>query len=135
LRYARPTCEQCIRLRTESAALYLEYFEAKGTIKLTPKNDGTYHERRLALDKVWGQVKESWKRDRVHEATHHDEFSLTGGWAMLITNIAGYPCWPRRTFSDETGSRYPHYNSAGDAPRLYRVADMDRARDRECDCV
>ena len=75
MRYARPTCEECVRLAAESAALYQEYLDAKDALTLTPKNDRAYLERRKRLDRVTGQLTEASKREGFHESTHQDEFS------------------------------------------------------------
>ena len=75
MRYARPTCEECIELAAERARLFQEYLDAKDAFALTPKNDPTYSERRKHLDKVTGQLTEAGRREDLHEATHQDEFS------------------------------------------------------------
>ena len=75
MRYARPRCEECVRLAAESSALFLEYQAAKEALSITPKNDKAYLERRKHFDKVTGQHKEALKRENLHEETHQDEFS------------------------------------------------------------
>lgn len=74
MRYARPSCEECIRLAAESAELWREYLEAKDALALTSKNDRLYGERRKQLKSVVGRVREARKRDDSHEDTHQDEF-------------------------------------------------------------
>jgi hypothetical protein len=75
VKYARPRCEECVRLAAESAALFQDYLDAKDALTLTPKNDRAYSERRQHLDKVTGQLGEAQNREGVHESTHRDEFS------------------------------------------------------------
>jgi hypothetical protein len=75
VRHARPTCEECVRLAADCAALFQEYLDARDALALTPKNDRAYLEMRKRLDKVKGQLREARKRDSYHEGTHQDEFS------------------------------------------------------------
>jgi hypothetical protein len=75
MRYARPSCEQCIRLAAEYSALFQQYLDASDALALTPKNDPGYAERRRDLNRVSGQLREARKRDDAHEMTHRDEFS------------------------------------------------------------
>jgi hypothetical protein len=75
MRYARPSCEECIRLAAEYAARYQDYLDAKDALKLTAKNDLLYGERAQHLKSVIGQLREAARRDSAHEATHQDEFS------------------------------------------------------------
>jgi hypothetical protein len=75
VRYARPRCEECVRLAAESTAIFQEYLSAKDDLTMTPKDDRSYIEKRKHLDKVIGQLRESRKREDFHEETHQDEFS------------------------------------------------------------
>ena len=75
MRYARPSCSECIKLVAEWAALFQEYLDAKDALALTSKNDPRYAERRKLLASVTGQLREAGKREDAHEATHQDEFS------------------------------------------------------------
>jgi len=74
MRYKRPSCEECIRLASEKAALYLAYQDAREAVKLTSKNDAAYGERAAHLKQVAGQWREARKREHAHEETHQDEF-------------------------------------------------------------
>jgi hypothetical protein len=75
MRYARPTCDECVKLAAESAALYQEFLNAKDLFKMTPKNDRAYLERRNHLGIVTGQLGEARKREDLHESSHQDRFS------------------------------------------------------------
>ena len=75
MRYARPSCDECIRLAAEYAALYLAYVNAREALALTHKNDPLYSERKRELEKTSGRLGEALKRVHAHEATHQDEFS------------------------------------------------------------
>jgi len=75
VRYARPRCEECVRLEADHQAVYLEYLSAKDDLTLTPRSDSGYLEKREYLDKITGQLRESRKRGQAHENTHQDEFS------------------------------------------------------------
>jgi hypothetical protein len=75
VRYARPRCEECVRLTAEYNAFFQEYLASRDEIKMTPKTDRAYLERRKHLDKVKGQLREALRRDKLHEKTHQDEFS------------------------------------------------------------
>ena len=74
MRYARPNCEECIRLAAEYSAIYQEYLASRDELKMTPKNDPAFLGRRQHLDKVTGQLREAGRRDQLHEETHQDEF-------------------------------------------------------------
>jgi len=85
VRYARPSCEECIRLAAEREALFQDYLDAKDALALTLKTDPRYGERRKLLDSVSGRLREAGKREDAHEATHQDEFSnLTTTRRMAI---------------------------------------------------
>jgi hypothetical protein len=75
VRYARPHCDECARLAAESSALVLERSAASEELKMTPKNDRTYVEKRKREAKLIGQLREARKREDLHEKTHQDEFS------------------------------------------------------------
>jgi hypothetical protein len=71
LRYARPHCDECVKLAAECSALYLAYCAAAEELTMTPKNSPDYLERRKHLDKLRGQLREARRRDAAHE----DEYS------------------------------------------------------------
>jgi hypothetical protein len=75
MRYARPSCDECIRLAAEYEALYLAYVNAREALALTHKDDPVYSERKRELERSSGRLGEARKRDLAHEATHQDEFS------------------------------------------------------------
>ena len=75
MRYARPSCEECIRLAADRAAIFQEYLDAKDALVLTSKIDREYANRRKHLDAVKGRLREARKRENDHEQTHQDEFS------------------------------------------------------------
>ena len=75
MRYARPRCEECVRLAAEDGALWQEYLASRDELKMTPKNDRTYLALRRHLDQVKGQWREAVRRSDLHEKTHQDEFS------------------------------------------------------------
>jgi hypothetical protein len=75
VRYARPHCDECVRLAAESSALVLERSAVSEELKMTPKNDRTYVEKRKRKEKLIGQLREARKREDLHEKTHQDEFS------------------------------------------------------------
>jgi hypothetical protein len=75
VRYARPSCDERIRLAADTAAVYQEYLAAKDALTLTPKESRDHPERRKHLDRVRGQLGEARKREDFHESTHQDEFS------------------------------------------------------------
>jgi hypothetical protein len=75
VRYARPRCEECVRLAAEYEAFYQEWVASRDELKMTRKDDRAYLERRKHLDKVAGQLREALRRDQLHEKTHQDEFS------------------------------------------------------------
>jgi hypothetical protein len=75
VRYARPRCEECVRLEADYEAVYLEYLSALDDLTLTPRSDNGYLEKSQHLDKITGQLRESRKRGQSHEHTHQDEFS------------------------------------------------------------
>lgn len=74
MRYERPTCEECVRLEAQFAALFQAYLAARNALTLTPKDDPAFSERRLHLDKVVAQLAEARARDDLHERTHEDQF-------------------------------------------------------------
>ena len=74
MRYARPRCDECVRLAAEYSALYQEHIAATEELKMTSKNDPEWLERRKHLDKVTGQMNEARKREQLHEETHQDSF-------------------------------------------------------------
>jgi hypothetical protein len=74
MRYARPSCAECVRLAADSAALFQDYLDAKDAVVLTPKTDRAYVERRKHLEVIQGRLREAWKRERSHEESHRDEF-------------------------------------------------------------
>ena len=75
LRYARPRCEECVRLAAECSALYLAYCGADEELMMTPKDSPIYQERRMHLDELRGQLREARRREAAHEETHQDEYS------------------------------------------------------------
>ena len=75
MRYARPSCEECIRLAAEYNALYLTYRNAREALDLTDKHDPLYSERKRHLKETRGRLGEALTREQAHEATHQDEFS------------------------------------------------------------
>ena len=78
MRYARPRCEECVRLAAECSALFQAYLDAKAALALTGKNDPDYGERRKQLDTVTGQLKEARKREDFHESTHQEITKMRG---------------------------------------------------------
>ena len=75
VRYARPRCEECVKLSAETSSTFQEYLSAKDELTLTSKIDAAYLEKRKHLDKVTGQLREARKREDFHENTHQDEYS------------------------------------------------------------
>jgi hypothetical protein len=75
VRYARPHCDECVRLAAESSELALRRNAASEELRMTPKNDRTYVERRKREEKLIGQWREALKREDLHEKTHQDEYS------------------------------------------------------------
>jgi hypothetical protein len=75
MRYARPSCKECLRLAAECNSRYQDYLDAKDALKLTRKNDRLYGERAKHLKTAIGRLREAHRRDSAHEATHQDEFS------------------------------------------------------------
>ena len=75
MRYARPHCDECVRLAAECSALYLAYRTADEELMMTSKNSPDYQERRKHLDRLNGQWREACRRDAAHEETHQDEYS------------------------------------------------------------
>lgn len=75
MKYARPHCDECVRLAAESDALVLERGAASEELKMTPKNDRTYAEKRKREERLIGHLREARKREDLHEETHQDEFS------------------------------------------------------------
>ena len=75
MRYARPHCDECVRLAAESSALFLEHSAASEQFRMTPQNDRTYVEKRKRVEKLIGQLREARRREDLHEETHQDEFS------------------------------------------------------------
>jgi hypothetical protein len=51
MRYARPSCDQYIRLAAEYAALFQDYVDAKDALVLTRKNDP----RSLSGASIWSE--------------------------------------------------------------------------------
>jgi len=75
MRYARPTCDECVRLAAATQTLSLERKAAEDEFLMTRKNDPTYADRKKELDRIQGRLKEAMKREQQHEDTHQDEFS------------------------------------------------------------
>jgi hypothetical protein len=75
MRYARPSCDECIRLAAETSAIFQEYLDAKDAVALTSKADRAYSEVRRHLTTVRGRLREARKREDAHEQTHQDVFS------------------------------------------------------------
>lgn len=75
MRYARPSCDECVRLAADTAAIFQEYLNAKDALALASKADRTYSNTRKHLESTIGRLREARKRERAHEDTHQDEFS------------------------------------------------------------
>jgi len=75
VRYARPRCDECVRLAAECQAIFQEYLSAKDDLAMTLKNDPTHLHKRRHLDTVTGQLREAHKREDVHEKSHQDEYA------------------------------------------------------------
>jgi len=73
LRYARPHCDECVRLAGDCSAVYLAYRAAEEELMMTSKNSPDYLQRRKHLDKLSGQLRAARRRDAAHEETHQDE--------------------------------------------------------------
>jgi len=75
MRYARPSCRECIERAAETASLFQDFLDARDACNLTSKTDRQYADRRKHLETIKGRLREARKRESAHEATHQDEYS------------------------------------------------------------
>jgi len=75
MRYARPSCQECIQLAAERNSLFQDFLDARDALVLTPKTDRQYENRREHLKTIEGRLREARKREAAHEETHQDKFS------------------------------------------------------------
>jgi len=75
MKYARPHCDECVRLAAETSELVLKRQAASEELRMTPKNDRAYEAKRKSEETLTGQWREARKRERQHEETHQDEYS------------------------------------------------------------
>jgi hypothetical protein len=73
LKYARPHCDECVRLAAESSALYLAFCGADEALRTTLKNSPEYLERLFQSGRERETQKE--RRDDQHHGTSLVQFT------------------------------------------------------------